>query len=798
MDQLQKKTLTTDEKINKLVEENLTKSLQEGHDTETELGLDMYHDTFDERLKTVFSSSEKAMKTTTNAEFLINSHKEEYETRLKKKNLVKADEYEMVPVTTGKEEITEKKKNNWAKIDKNVNALKSHMIKMQDDIDINVAKFTDFSTVKDLSAFANEFTDIKQFETMVKSYAGDEKEDTAEIINGRYALLGELTEKIMKMDPSNFDCSTSQRIVEQSKKFELMSVQLEAYQSLLKKNSGYKKVLAGQKDESGVSYLDRVEERVHNLGKLSRYYRIQKLIMEDSLYQKSRNNEIPMEENDKDDFQTKRLKKLLRISYYMGRQLSGTNLPDLTAESEGSKKIDTYIKKTFTKEESIDKVKRAGDDEAMDQELNVLEFERLFVPQDSLKIKLNPTIPNTDPLFCSLGTNQNEEERNKELAKRLGKHQLYDKIHDFKTDHIYNAKGYKGEMIEFGAAKFSDAKNFDPTTDFAEILDRQVFAFVNVYSYKQSDDEIMHMIKNITISKSKEYKKMKDDPKARAYYESCFIDSMVKYQALLFGSVKRLANGLGDKPFFMHTKDLTMCDNPELRATLMSCVNVTNIATRSNSDKAAAFYKKYLKDGKYPVNYNELCVIGEAYSQIPFKVNSWVSIIRTDLHEDEPKILPGESLVKFKAWRDKKFPKRKGKSLLNDELAMYLDEHYHDEIVSGKLFDRVDKNGKPFFENYFAHGQRTVFQGNILPIQKLLFSNLIEHTSEKELQDYEKKLKDNNYTELFSKKDPYMMDQFKNVYTEISFNTDGSYNDQGMNVYQERMTKEEQQRFEVD
>ena len=796
MDQLQKKTLTTDEKINKLVEKNLSKSIEEGLDTYTELALDAYHDSFDERLKTVFSTPEKTVEAKTNAEFLLSSHKEEYVSQLKKKHLVKADEYEMVPVTTGKQEITEKKKQNWAKIEKDVNEISSHMIKMQDDIDINVAKYTDFSTVKALSAFSNSFSDIKQFEAMVKSYAGDDKVDDGELISGRYAILGELTEKIMKMDPSDFDVSTSQRIVDQSKKFELMSVQLEAYQNLLKKNEGYKKVLADQKDKDGESYLDRVEERVHNLGKLSRYYRIQKLIMEDSLYQNSRNNEIPMEASDKDDFQTKRLKKLLRISYYMGRQLSGAELSDLSAESQSSKKIDTYARNTFAKKESIDKKNRAGDDAAMDQELNVLEFERFFVPQDSLKIKLNPPIPNPDPRFAFLGTKQADTYICEELSKDLGKHQLYDKIHDYKTDYIRHKEGEAGELIEFGAAVFSDAKSFDPKTVFSEILDRQLFAFVNVYSYKQTDDEIMHMIKNITIPKSKEYEKMKHDPKALAYYESCYIDSMVKYQALRFGAAKRIANGMGDKPFFMHTKDLIMNDNAEIRATIMAVISGTNMLTIGNNDKAKDFYKKFLKDGKYPVDFNEMSVLCNAYSNYPFKVNSWIDVFVMDLNEDEPQIFPEESIAKVREWRDKNLPKRKGKTIGHDDVAAYLDKFHHDEIVSGKIFEKRDKNGKLFFDNHFARGQYSILATNLLPVQQLLFSNLIEHTSEKELQKYEKKLKDNNYTSVFSKNDKYMMDEFRNNYTEISFNTDGSYNEQGLATYQYRMTKEEREKYE--
>lgn len=804
----EKKTdLTTDT-------ENVSKTISENKE---EVKAPDLMSRFDTRMKSVFYRPEKTAEVKTNVEWMVESHKPEYEMVLKKKHLVKKDEYEQVAVRTGKEELSKKKKTLYKKMQDNEFALQSRQIRLQDEVDINVAKYTNFSTVCALSAFAEENVTRQEFNEMVKKYAGGENISKEKADENRFDFLSDITEKIMTMQPGDYDVSTQQRMAESSKKFELMASRIEAYKQLLDSNEDYKKMLEQKKDEGGENYLEKVEERLRKLGNISRYYRVQKLIMEDSLYQNSRNNEISMEIGDNDDFQTKRLKKLLRVAYYMGKNLNGADLPDLSTDSMYSKSANDYAKNIFDKDPNMvekqikaasqfkDKKRkeslirsakemRAAQAEAMEKEVKALEFEKFFVPQEELKFSLNVPKVNKDPRFAYLGSTGAEIKATEDNIVLSGKQKLHERIEDLKN----NGLTYKS----FDVPSFPGAVNFDGNILFGDNFDRQVKAYTVVYSYKRNDDEIMQIIRNLNIARSKDFEKnTKNDPKAKAYYESCYIDAAVKTQALMYSTTKRVANAVGDKPLFMHPKDLIMQDNLTKRSTFVAAATITNsfVEENNNEQKLKDFVKKFNTSGKYPLDMNEMKTLGNANAMITFKMNTWLGKIRSDLSMNKGEIFPPNEIDKvFKWWNDNNEEKLKSPDNIDvNHVAAWLMAEHKDELESGKFFDRVNrKTGKKIFLETFAVSTKNFFTGDLTEMNKLVKSNIIPHTSDKDLEAYFNKLKKEGYTPVGPDNDPYLKEQFKKGFTDFMKDEKGEFNPIGMPYYVETvLTPEEQKRY---
>ncbi len=719
---------------------------------------------FDEKMHEVFKTPEISVRLQTDSAWLKESHKPEYERRLKKRHLLKKNEYEMVPVTTGKEEIVNRKKSLAAMVDKNVNERKSDLVRLQDGIDINVAKKTNFTTVKNLSAFVENTKDQAEFTELVKSYT-----------SGRFTVLSELTKKIMSIKPSEFDVSTMQRIAETSGKLELMVSQVDAYQELLKANEDYKEKLKAQKDEAGKSYLTRVEERLRELGKISRYYRIQKLIMEDSVYQNSRNNEISMEVSEKDDFQTKRLKKLLRVSYYMGKNLSGADLPDLEAEGKLSRTSNEYAKKNFDE---------SADDKTPEMEVRKLEFERLFVPPDYLKLKLSTSERSNDPMIPYFGAASLDEYVSREATVQCGKKDLMDKVLAYKKNDIPG-----GMLLD---PKFTKAKTFDGKTDFTDNFDRMVTSFA-VFAYRQNDDEFFQIVKHMSIAHSKRYAEHQNDEEAMKYYESCFVDAAVKYQAFEYAAIRRLGNGFGDLPFVMHPKDFVLQSNCKMMAHLHACSTISNHYTKENEPLYAEFMKKFNHGDRYPVDIKEMENMGGAYMQVIMKGNMWLEAVRNDINFKQGKLFPKDTGDKIITWWNENHKDKQINTVDYIQISEWMSAFHKDDVTSGAFFEKKDPDGNEILNKAMIAGNDNMLTGDITEIQAMLSYDGILHPSEEEVAEYEKQMKQKKYFQTGTEEDPYLIKQYRKKFRDLTSKADGSFSKNGMPDYVDRMSEKDQQ-----
>ena len=659
------------------------------------------------------------------------------------------------------------KKDNAAAVSNAKDVVLTRHINLQNGLDINIAKKTDFKTVEALSVFADKM-DTEAFAAYVKSYtgAGLEKEDAK---RARHEFINRLTDEILGMDPASFDISSDTKIAKSAAEFELLSAKLSAFKTILGKNPDFEKELS--RTEEGKARMDRIREKIHVLGDISRYYRIRKLIITNPLFQSFVANEISLDETSKDDFETKYLKKL---HIYLN------DLSDKIEKSEGVQ---------ITKEQ-------AALDEAMEKELMALEYERLFVPTASMKLTIK-NIPdsNKEKMFAHGLASKAETEMMimKSLIDSDPKmKEIYDGINKYKKEEI------KGNA--FQNAVFPKAATFDGKTVFSDSIDRQIHILATVFSYGQTPAEILQVLRHITVKQNKKYDE--NDKEALAYYESAFIDGIVKFQSYLYALVMRNVNAFGVLPFILHPKDAALQFTPQMRANIMAGCGVTNFLTPDNMRRYLDFMKKHNTTGKYPIDYDDYADLGNGYSQFPLKINRYLTDVYLSAMDDDGKFLPKGTKAGYAEWcarqTDPKIQKyvEQNKPAPIEYFASYLFEEHGDWLTSKEFFEQKDPDGNYLFNDEMAIAELTFLTGDLKPMYALLNHAKIQQLSKEEIDAYEERLKKLKYFSIGSKDDPYLIGKFRKKFIDFMFDKDGNPHNEGMPLYiQQNYSEEDQQKF---
>ena len=686
-----------------------------------------------------------------------------------------ANKTETLYTAEQKQQITALKKENAGRIETEKNTIRSRQIRLQNTLDLNIAKKTDFKTVQALSALAGNMTEA-EFAEYVKNYTA-----------GGFDQVIAITRRIFEIDPGSFDISSDEAIINNCSKLEMLSNQLEAIRVILSVNSTFRSRLFALKDESGNNLLDKLNNKLRQLDDISGYYRLRKLIIQSPLYQKLADNELSYEVSEKDDFETNYLKKLLRCAYYHGRRISGLSLPDLEAISDKTKQLDDYAKNVFTHKSDINADEHEDYDKKMQKELYSLEFERLFVPQDDLKISLDIPKENKNKFFAASGAASSDNAISMSLVSAKGKQALFDQIQSLKSKELGGRA--------FPDPGFRDAKSFEGKTVFGDTFSRQTYAFAVIYSYLQNDDEMIQILKYMTLSANKQYLDNKNDPEIMRYLESAFIESAVKFEAFMYAALKRLQNGIGDKPFLLHPKDLLMQYTPLLKATLTACATVTNHMTDSNAGRFMAFMNKFNTTGKYSFDIDEFENIGNAYSAVSFKLGRWGDEIEQDINYEKGVLFPIDTKNKIKEWcaNNEKYREYADKNYVSlVAISEYLEETGDKSVSTGKIFDVKNSEGKYYFEDAFAVMNTGPIGNDLTSVNKLLNDKNTPKTSIEEIEAYEKKLKDQNYSTTGDKKDPYLVGAFKQKYKNIMYDSKGKIRRGGLYDYAAENWSEEE------
>ena len=196
-------------------------------------------------------------------------------------------------------------------------------------------------------------------------------------------------------------------------------------------------------------------------------------------------------------------------------------------------------------------------------------------------------------------------------------------------------------------------------------------------------------------------------------------------------------------------------------------------------------------------------VLGLSYSQVQMKMNYWGRALADDVQLDQGKFFPKGTYKKVMEWYNEKHSKdtnfKKITRVTQIEICEWLDENYHDEIATGKFFDKKDAQGNYVFENAFALSTQTLYSADLTPVQAMLKYDGIDHPSEDELNAYEKKLKEKDYIVVGEEKDPYLIDQYKKNYRDFTTTKDGKFAVEGMEYYVNNiMSEKDKKKFTVD
>ncbi len=658
--------------------------------------------------------------------------------RIKLEEITKEEEEKVQKQKIQLQRIVHKKEEQAKVLTTARNSVTTKQIQLQDDLDINIAKKTDFTTVKALSAFADKM-DKDQFAELVKSYTGAGFESEVQKRDARFELLQKLADDILEIEEGSFDLESNEGIIENASEFELMGAKISAFKPLLGKNPMLKIKLEEAISEDGIhNKYEMVMSKLHVLGNISRYYRVKKLILTNPLYQTMQEDEVSVEEDANDTYEMKYLKKL---QAYLNK---------LAGKFNEDEEEDTYTQ---------------SEDEALEKEIMALEFERLFIPPKDLKLTIKNIPRQNDKKYFALslgGKDEGDKIIQNYVIQNNPDSQAVKNGIDELADHD------KNQGVGFGDPMFKKAKSFDPKTLFGENFSRQTQAFCTVYNYGQTPAELVQIMKHMTVMSSKNYNE--DDPEALAYYESCFIESAVKYEAFMYAAVMRMLNGFGDLPFLLHPKDLVIQYTPLMRATLMATATITNHITTENKARFMAFMEKFNTSGQYPMDLELFDFVGNAYSAVVVKMNSYMKEIHESVMLNDGKFLPKGTSKKVRTWCGKQDdPEIKkyedpNKSYGPEVLSLYLESEESEWIRSQKLFDLKDSKGRYLFEEALTFGGLACMTTSQEELKKFMTSNKVKHTSQEDVDAYEKKLKDEKYVPIGPKNDPYMIGAYKNKY----------------------------------
>ncbi|MCR5654479.1 MAG: hypothetical protein K6G07_02425 [Lachnospiraceae bacterium] len=434
----------------------------------------------------------------------------------------------------------------------------------------------------------------------------------------RKEILDKISKQIMEVDYASLNLSTDEHIAKNASYLEELEKKIGAFGSLLSENPDFMKELP---PEEGL----KLRGQISALHAIVSYYRIRKQIMMEPAYARI-TGDISLEDAPADTFEIHHLKKLLRTSYYLGKNMrvaSGVSPVSLKAPEVRRKeelKLDATKEADFAKsvyavayKEALEKKDAKAAQEAYLEYLKVMEDksnaidlfvghceqEGLFVPTDVFdgfemkapteynKSGLAGCIPHKrEIIFENLAPNTN----------------VIDGIRK-------NEKDLKAEVA---APIFNNP--MDPLLAKMEVSDnlhRMVHHYQLGLHHKKTDAEIIDIVTGLFRNKSKVMDK--NDPELLAYLEDEYKESVLKQFLLQYGLTQRVANALGDKPFYMHQVDMALQMTDERTALLAATSLCTNYTQKKNIPLIKEFYKKYNADGRYLFDVDEMADISDQY-----------------------------------------------------------------------------------------------------------------------------------------------------------------------------------------
>ena len=364
-------------------------------------------------------------------------------------------------------------------------------------------------------------------------------------------------------------------------------------------------------------------------------------------------------------------------------------------------------------------------------------------------------------------------------SKRRGKEKLFNYY-----DQELRSKLTSGNMGD--SPRFKDGSDKD-LTDFSisDSWNRVHLGLSCGLSYRRTDMEMKEMCEILKIQEMMKWEDIKSDPEAVEFYESAFKEMSMKFVSMVYANVRRVVNSVGLKVLFMHPIDLNTQMTTQLRSEFMGAIIAANIDTESNMPKIKKLFAQNNMDQFYDFNDEDFVELAAISDMAPWKtvnVGQGIStflatpqavIDEMDLADDKADLLKavfGDKNADKTA--EKEFDEYK-KQKNNDKLLKEVEPHEyylhtHPTVFSQKTYMTKTESGEFLFGKNLQTCTSTMFTDTAFgDVKKIIDNRKLAPLDRREMEAYEKSVKDRNLPKIFSPEDPYGFESYKQGYKNM-------------------------------
>ncbi|MCR5212771.1 MAG: hypothetical protein K6C41_09520, partial [Lachnospiraceae bacterium] len=449
-----------------------------------------------------------------------------------------------------------------------------------------------------------------------------------------FAAMDILTEQIMLMDEYDLDISCDKAIVKNAAKLEATARAVKAYKNLLAKNPDYLEKLHLEKVDSLVLYKNKADyddhkndscgeillQKLDRLSAVCEFYRIRRLVIEDSYYINSADKELSMEEQKGDKVHMKRLKGFLRASYHAAeniRRVFGGETPGkhpAVVDDDEQVLVQKERRPLTWKNDRERKAlieKHLSDEKEHERLLSNLESQRYFLASKSQDetFSLTKVKKDADP---DVALFSDDNSFSIKMASEKGHIGLAKKIKEMKKE----KRGDQWGKNSFIGGKNESLKDLSISDDW----DRMEYAFSTVLNYRRTDSEMLEMMDLLT-SQAKDIDKMKKDSELMAYYESAYSEMALRLMFSIYATMKRLYDTSGEKLLVMHPADIVTQMTSDMKLEIMVANIITNVIYKSNNQRVKSILVNSNADGHYNMTFEDMLFYNNNFGNVLTKIN---------------------------------------------------------------------------------------------------------------------------------------------------------------------------------
>ena len=199
----------------------------------------------------------------------------------------------------------------------------------------------DYSELAQLLSTEKNKSSSTLFRELIKMHSPiAEGEDEAKKENEKEDFLSDMTKRLLKINFDTLDLTDDKVVAGNVQAMENNLKFAEIYERLLKQSPDFlnklddkdKRMDAG--DDSPGGYESKILLHLERIKAVGAYYRVRKLIIQNPYYRTHYNHELSMNASEEDTPEQKYLSKLLRASFYLGKNLRAMGLAGENDDSE--------------------------------------------------------------------------------------------------------------------------------------------------------------------------------------------------------------------------------------------------------------------------------------------------------------------------------------------------------------------------------------------------------------------------------------------------------------------------------